>query len=386
MPTSLLRARYRRILFFFGRIIASLIFWEIVLPKIGLRGLSRRNRASRLRSIAVRFRALAIQMGGVLIKVGQFLSTRLDVLPPEVTEELSGLQDEVPPVDFEEIRRHAELELGAPLSEKYAFFDETPLAAASLGQVHRAQLYPRDALANGAASIVNVVVKVQRPHIEALIDTDLMALRQVARFINRYQPIRKRADVPALTEEFATSIHQEIDYLAEGQNAETFAANFAGHADVRIPRVVWSHTTRCLLTLEDVFAIKITDYAAIGAAGIDRAAVASRLFEVYLQQIFEDGFFHADPHPGNLFVSPLPEQGDGTGWQLTFVDFGMVGHVAPELRDGLRETVIAVGTRDTSRLIKAYQLMGVLLPGARSQADRKSRAARFRDDVGKEYE
>ncbi|MGH2522045.1 MAG: ABC1 kinase family protein [Anaerolineales bacterium] len=369
-------SRYRRIVFFFARAVASLVVWELILPRVGLRGWARRTRSDRLRRIAARFRALAIRMGGVLIKVGQFLSSRLDVLPEEITSELAGLQDEVPPEAFADIRRMAEAELGASLAEKFAEFDEAPLAAASLGQAHRARLKPSGN--SEEAGLLNVVVKVQRPHIEQLIATDLAALRTVGGWLKRYPPIRKRADVPALLAEFTRILHEEIDYLAEGRNAETFAAHFQNQSGVRVPRVVWTHTTRRVLTLEDVYAIKITDYEAITAAGIDRAEVAVRLFETYLRQIFEDGFFHADPHPGNLFVSARPVTGPngregadgvtaergGVAWQLIFVDFGMVGRVPQSLRAGLRELVIAVGTRDAARMVMAYQLLGVLLPSA----------------------
>ncbi len=381
-------SRYRRIVFFFGGVILSLFFWELVFPRIGLRGLVQRTRAARLRQIAARFRALAIRMGGVLIKVGQFLSSRLDVLPEEITSELAGLQDEVPPEDFADIRAAAEAELGAPLAARFAEFDETPLAAASLGQVHRAKIKTLRVSEDPKGLAEEVVVKIQRPNIEALIATDLAALRTVGNWLKRYPPIRRRADVPALLAEFTRTLYEEIDYLAEGRNAETFAANFKGRAEVRVPRVIWSHTTRRVLTLEDVYAIKITDYDAITAAGIDRSEVARRLFDAYLTQIFEDGFFHADPHPGNLFVSPaspptpgpsplsrreasgegggvaLEEPGRGVRWQLTFVDFGMVGRVPPNLRAGLREAVIGVGTKDSARLVKSYQLLGVLLPHA----------------------
>jgi len=392
-------SRYRRIVFFFARVVASLIFWELVLPRVGLRGWSKRTRSERLRRIAVRFRALAIQMGGVLIKVGQFLSSRLDVMPEEITSELADLQDEVPPEKFADIRRVAEAELGAPLGERFAEFDERPLAAASLGQAHRARLHPQTFGVSENPEGLTVVVKVQRLNIELLIATDLAALRTVGNWLRRYPPIRRRADVPALLAEFTRTLYEEIDYLAEGRNAETFAANFKDDPDVRVPRVIWAHTTRRVLTLEDVYAIKITDYAAITAAGIDRAEVARRLFEVYLQQIFEDGFFHADPHPGNLFVSPLTPQPplpsellDGRGgqggeggvrWQLTFVDFGMVGRVPPNLRGGLRELVIAVGTRDSARVVQAYQLLGVLLPGADLELLAKAEAKIFERFWGK---
>jgi predicted unusual protein kinase regulating ubiquinone biosynthesis (AarF/ABC1/UbiB family) len=356
-----LRARYLRILLFFARASLNFIIWEIILARLGLRKLVRRTRSERYRRIAVRFRALAINWGGVMIKVGQFLSTRLDVLPPEITRELSGLQDEVPPENFEDIRRLAEKELGASLEERFGSFEEIPLAAASLGQVHRARLCVSDQ----AGDFCDVVVKVQRPFIDELVEVDLRALRQVGRWLQKYRPISKRVDVPALVEEFSTITRAEVDYLAEGKNAETFGQFFADDPRVHVPRVVWSHTTRKVLTLEDVFAIKITDYDAITAAGIDRVEVANVLLDTYLKQIFEDGFFHADPHPGNLFVTSVPGAAqDSPSWRLTFVDFGMVGSVPGNLRDGLREMLVSVGTKDAARLIRAYQTLDVLLPGA----------------------
>jgi len=319
----------------------------------------------------------------VMSKMGQFLSARLDVLPEIITVELAGLQDEVPAERFEDIRRAAETELGAPLLTRYLTFDETPLAAASLGQVHRATLPATEP----GGSARRVVVKVQRPKVELLIATDVAALKTVANWVKRYPPISRRADVPALLAEFKRITYEEIDYLAEGRNAETFAANFAGDAGVKVPAVVWTHCTGKVLTLEDVFAIKITDYAAITAAGIDRGAVAERLFQTYLRQIFDHRVFHADPHPGNLFVEALPVGADGARpWRLIFVDFGMVGHVPPNLRAGLREAAIGVGTQDASRLIKAAQLMGMLLPGADLTLLERAQAQMFARFWGKDMD
>ena len=360
MKSSELRSRYIRILTFFAGVIARFILWEIILRFMGFRGWIRRTRSERFRREAVRFRALAIRMGGVMIKVGQFLSSRLDVLPPEVTDELANLQDEVPAENIEDIRRLAEAELGAPLTEIFASFDPNPLAAASLGQVHRARLKSQE-----DADFRDVVVKVQRPHIASIVEVDLSALRKVGTWLMRYRPIREHADVPSLLTEFSTTLYEEIDYEQEAENAEIFYKNFAEDPDVHVPRVVRALSTLRVLTLEDVFAIKITDYEAITAAGINRSEVAERLLGTYLQQIFKDGFVHADPHPGNLFVTPLPTtDGEPTKWQLTFVDFGMVARVPESLRESLRELVIAVGTRDSSRVIKAYQMLDMLLPGA----------------------
>ena len=373
MHTSRLRARYRYILTFFARAILNFIFWELFLPRLGMRGLTRRTRSQRFRELAAHFRAMAIRMGGVMIKVGQFLSSRLDILPPEITEELSGLQDEVPPEDFEAIRILAESELGASLEELFERFDPEPMAAASLGQVHRARL--QEAEADG---FQDVVVKVQRPFIEQLVDVDFSALHRVAGWVMRYEPIRKRVNVPALVAELEATVQQEIDYLSEARNAEMFAENFAERRRIHVPRVVQTRTTARVLTLENVYAIKITDYEAITAAGIDRGEVARVLLDTYLKQIFEDGFFHADPHPGNLFVTPVPATAEKkASWRLTFVDFGMVGTVPENLSEGLRELLIGVGTRDASKVVSSFQTLDVLLPGADLRLLEKAEAQMF---------
>jgi predicted unusual protein kinase regulating ubiquinone biosynthesis (AarF/ABC1/UbiB family) len=330
-----------------------------------MKGKAKDSRSERLRNIAINFRGLAIEMGGVMIKLGQFLSARADVLPQEITLELAGLQDEVPAENFETIRQTVEQEYKTPIPVKFHQFARKPLAAASLGQAHRAILRQVDARNVGFQS---VVVKIQRPGIEQIIETDLAALKRVASWIQKYRPISRRADIPALFREFAKTLYEEIDYEAEARNAETFAANFRDRAGVCIPRVVWSLCTDRILVLEDVSAIKITDYVSIANAGIDRDEVAQRLLETYLVQIFQDGFFHADPHPGNLFVAPVC-QGDihdpeNTGWVLTFIDFGMVGHVPPNIKAGLREMVIGIGTRDSARMVKSYKMLGILLPHA----------------------
>jgi predicted unusual protein kinase regulating ubiquinone biosynthesis (AarF/ABC1/UbiB family) len=305
---------------------------------------------------------MAIRMGGVMIKVGQFLSSRLDILPPEVTDELSGLQDEVPPEDFAAIRKLAEAELGGSLTTLFERFEPDPMAAASLGQVHRARLWADAAQAEG---FQDVVVKIQRPFIDQLIEVDFSALHRVSGWIMHYEPIRKRVNVPALVRELEDTVHQEIDYLAEAGNAEAFQKNFAERKRIHVPRVVRSRTTKRVLTLENVYAIKVTDYESITAAGIDRGEVAKVLLDTYLKQIFEDEFFHADPHPGNLFVTPIPATAERKGtWRLTFVDFGMVGTVPKNISAGLRQLLIGIGTRDASKVVGAFQTLDVLLPGA----------------------
>ena len=362
MKQSTLRLRYWRIVLFFGRVVFGFIAWEVVGPRLGLRRLAERTREQRLQRTAARFRVLAIALGGLMIKLGQFLSSRLDVLPRSITNELSGLQDEVPAEELDALLSVATAELGGPLSEHFAWFDEEPLAAASLGQAHRARLRDADADELGFR---DVVVKIQRPHIQQVIEVDLAALRRVGRWLTRYRPIASRANVPGLIEEFAHTSLNEVEYLAEAANAERFAENFDADARVKVPRIVWELTSRRVLTMEDVSAIKIADHAAITAAGIDRGQVATVLVESYLQQIFRDSFVHLDPHPGNLFVTPITDPAPGEpAWKLTFIDFGMMGEVPENLREGLTEALISVGLRDGARAVRSMEILNVILPGA----------------------
>jgi predicted unusual protein kinase regulating ubiquinone biosynthesis (AarF/ABC1/UbiB family) len=357
------RARYRRILRFALRYMVQTWWYELFLPRFGLQSIADRTRSARLIRIAKKFHVLAVDLGGLMIKVGQFLSSRLDVLPPEVTTELAGLQDEVPAVPFPAIRELAEAELGVPLSRAFAWIDEVPVAAASLGQAHRARLSDEDAAVSGLG---DVVVKVQRPGIETIVDVDLRALRRVAQWLSRVRIVADHVDLPDLVEEFAVVSLEEIDYLHEAANSERFAADFADDARVAVPDVVWERTTRRVLTLADVTAIKINDVEGLRAVGIDPTEVASRFAAVMFDQLFGNGYFHADPHPGNIFVTSTGTTTDegGPGWVLTFIDFGMMGQVPENLRRGLRRLMIAVAARDGKGLIEAIQDVGVLLPSA----------------------
>lgn len=373
------RARYRRILRFAARHIVQTWWFELVLPRFGLAKYAARGRAARLTRIAQRFHKLAVDLGGLMIKVGQYLSSRLDVLPPEITHELAGLQDEVPPVPFDAVRRLADAELGVSLERAYAWFDPAPLAAASLGQAHRARLLTIDAADMG---LEEAVVKVQRPGIETIVDVDLAALRRVAGWLNRVTFVSGHVDLPSLVEEFAVTSLKEIDYLQEAANAERFAASFAGDPRVAAPEVVWERTTRRVLTLADVTAIKVNDRESLVAAGIDPKAVAKQFAAVMFDQLFRDGFFHADPHPGNIFITPVERVTDAAtpasassttdaaspasspAWRLTFIDFGMMGEVPDGLRRGLQQVMLAVVARDGKRLVESIRGVGILLPSA----------------------
>jgi predicted unusual protein kinase regulating ubiquinone biosynthesis (AarF/ABC1/UbiB family) len=245
-----LRTRYMRVTLFFARVVLSVFLWDIVLRRVGLRWLSKRTASRRYRHAARRFRLLATRMGGVWIKMGQFLSARLDVLPDEVISELAGLQDEVAVEPLEAMRTVAEAAFGETLEERFAEFEHDPLASASLGQVHRAVLVEGD----------RVVVKIQRPGIHDLLRIDLAALSTVVSWLKRYRPITRRVNLDSLMAEFSRTLWLEVDYLAEAENARRFGAMYASNPDVRIPEVYAKHTTKTVLTLEDVYFIKITDY------------------------------------------------------------------------------------------------------------------------------
>ena len=355
------RSRYRRILRFALRYLVQTWWYEVLLVRIGLERVAERGRSVRMTRVAQRFHVLAVELGGLMIKVGQFLSSRLDVLPPEITAELAGLQDEVPPASFSAIRELAEAELGVPLNQAYSWFGEQAVAAASLGQAHPARLVEWDAVETGFDA---VVVKVQRPGIQTIVDVDLAALRRVAGWLSRLRVVSDHVDPRALVAEFAKTSLEEIDYLHEAMGAERFAEMFADDPRVNVPEVVWERTTRRVLTLSDVSAIKINDVDGLRAAGIDPSEVAAVFAEVMFEQLFGHGYFHADPHPGNIFVTPVTDAGTGPQWRLTFVDFGMMGEVTDDLRDGLRRLLIAVASRDGRQLISSIQEVGILLPTA----------------------
>jgi predicted unusual protein kinase regulating ubiquinone biosynthesis (AarF/ABC1/UbiB family) len=357
--------RFVRIVYFFGLMFLKALFWEIAIKRIVGEKFVAVRRSGRFRHDARNFRKLAIGMGGVMIKLGQFVSTRVDVLPPEITEELEGLQDQVPVESFDYIKQTIEQEIG-PIDPLFMWLNPEPVAAASFGQVHRAQLPNGD----------RVVVKVQRPGISDMVHTDLDALAVVARMAMRYGPIRRRANVPDLLEEFSRVLWEELDYLAEADHAMIFASMFEKDPGIYVPKVYLEHTTKLVLVLEDVTSIKLNDYGALERAGINRQEVANRLLNCYLEQVFDHRFFHADPHPGNIFVYPMPESApagsganrngklpNGRPFYIIFIDFGMVGRLTPRLQEGLRETLISIATQDEKGLVASYLKLGVLLPG-----------------------
>lgn len=355
------RRRYLRITTFFASVILSVIGNDLILGRVPLlKARVKNGRSERFRMFARRFRDLAADMGGVMIKLGQFLSARVDVLPPEIILELIGLQDEVPPVDLAEIEGVLTAEFG-DIDQRFQTFDKEPLAAASLGQTHRATMVT-------AEGVRDVVVKVQRPDIESIVRTDLSALRTVAKWVMAYEPIRRRADVPALMEEFAVTLWEELDYRLEVENAERFRGMFAEYDGLVVPEFYEEACTGRVLVIENVSNLKITDTQELSEAGVDLGALADRLLDVYYRQVFDEAFFHADPHPGNLFVRPRPdlvtETTASTPFDLIFIDFGMMGRIPEGTLEILSRVLISMVTQNAAGLTQAFDELGFFLPGA----------------------
>ena len=275
------------------------------------------------------------QLGPTYVKLGQILSTRPDLLPAPYRQELTKLQDSAPPVASTVIADLVEHELGSPPSEVFASFDLQPLASASLGQAHAATL--RDG--------TEVVVKVRRPNVVEQVEADLEVLRNLAARASHRWDAAADYDLVGIADEFADTLRAELDYLREGRNAERFVANFANSPAIRIPRIYWDTSTSRVLTIERVAGIKINDLEALDAAGIDRRTLADNAAHAVAKMIFEDGYFHADPHPGNFFVEP-----DG---RIGLVDFGMVGEVDEGLRQALSKLLIALAGHNPRRVALA---------------------------------
>ena len=281
------------------------------------------------------------ELGPTFIKLGQLLSTRPDLLPPPYQTELAKLQDAAPPVAGATIRRLIREELGAEPDEVFADFTIEPLASASIGQAHAATLH------DGTP----VVVKVRRPDVIPTIEADLDILQNLAVQISRRWDAAADYNLPGIAAEFAQTLRAELDYLQEGRNAERFARNFAADRGVHIPRVFWETSTSRVLTLERIVGLKVNDLEALDRAGIDRAALAVRSAGAAVKMVFEDGFFHADPHPGNLFIEP--------GGRIGLIDFGMVGEVNDVLRGQLDVLLRAVAHNDPDRLGSALLNLSV---------------------------
>jgi predicted unusual protein kinase regulating ubiquinone biosynthesis (AarF/ABC1/UbiB family) len=317
-------------------------------------GMTDAAKASRRRRLAVWIRETMLQLGPTFIKLGQLFSTRSDLFAAEFVEELSKLQDRVPAFSFEQVSQILETELGKPIEQVYRDFEPVPIAAASLGQVHRAHLPGGE----------EVVVKIQRPGLSKLFTIDLEILKGIAKYFQNHRDWGKGRDWMGIYDECCKILWEEIDYLNEGRNADLFRRNFRDYDWIRVPRVFWRYASPRTLTLEYLPGIKISHYEALDAAGLDRKVLAEASARAYLMQILDAGFFHADPHPGNIAVSP-----EG---QLIFYDFGMMGSIQTITREKMMGLFFGVAQRDAQQVINALVDLGALTGTGDSSAIRRS--------------
>ncbi|MEH2110861.1 ABC1 kinase family protein [Nostoc sp.] len=307
-------------------------------------GVTEAKQAARRKTQAVWIRNTLLDLGPTFIKVGQLFSTRADIFPGEYVEELAKLQDKVPAFSYEQVEATIEKELGKKIPELFHNFEPIPLAAASLGQVHKAVLHTGE----------SVVVKVQRPGLKKLFEIDLQILKGITRYFQNHPKWGRGRDWLGIYEECCRILWEEIDYLNEGRNADTFRRNFRGYDWVNVPRIYWRYATSRVLTLEYLPGIKISQYEALEAAGLDRKAIARQGAQAYLLQLLNSGFFHADPHPGNIAVS--------ANGALIFYDFGMMGRIKSNVREGLMQTLFGIAQKDGNRVVQSLIELGAIAP------------------------
>jgi len=303
------------------------------------------NKEANQEKQAVWLKEKLIQLGPTFIKMGQSMGTRADLLPLPFVKELGTLVDQVPPFPNDVAFARIEHELGRKINEVYSEFELEPVAAASLGQVYRARLHSGE----------EVAVKVQRPNLEATIKGDIVILKKVANFAERFPQLNENADWSGMLREFDSTIHEEMDYAAEGKNAERFRDNFKNWSNVHVPTIYWNATTKKVLTMEFIHGTKVTDLDEQARRNISPAKVNRLLIKTYLKQLLEDGFFHADPHPGNLLVMP-----DG---RVAFFDFGMVGRITPELQAKMIDAFFHVVDKDPGGIAEDLIELDFLKPG-----------------------
>ena len=292
-----------------------------------------------------RLREMLDELGPTFVKFGQLLSTRPDIVPPDIVFELKGLQDKVSSFPFEDARGVVEEELGLTLEQLFLEFGETPVAAASIGQVHRA------VLPNGS----RVVVKVQRPEAPRRIEADLELMYQLARFARERVRALEFIDTVAVVDEFARSIREELDYRSEARNAEQFRRNFAGNPNVQVPRAFWSYSRARVLTLERLEGVHVRDIDVASYTLEDRRRLAYRIAEAWMAMIFRDGFFHADPHPSNIMVLEQTEK-------IGLIDFGMVGKLTDQDMSKLTGLFIDAVNQNIEALPRRLGALGVRYP------------------------
>jgi predicted unusual protein kinase regulating ubiquinone biosynthesis (AarF/ABC1/UbiB family) len=328
--------------------------WLYQKPWSYRRGMTDAAKAGRRRRLAIWIRETMLDLGPTFIKLGQLFSTRSDLFAAEFVEELSKLQDRVPAFSFEQVSQILETELGKPIDQIYTDFEPVPIAAASLGQVHRAHL----------PSGESVVVKIQRPGLSQLFTIDLEILKGIARYFQNHREWGRGRDWMGIYEECGKILWEEIDYLNEGRNADRFRRNFRNYDWILVPRVYWRYASPRTLTLEYLPGIKISHYEALDAAGLDRKELAASSARAYLMQILDAGFFHADPHPGNIAVS--------LEGQLIFYDFGMMGSIQTITREKMMGLFFGVAQKDAQQVINALVDLGALTATGEMSAVRRS--------------
>nr|WP_049858556.1 AarF/ABC1/UbiB kinase family protein [Gloeothece citriformis] len=321
------------IIWFFGLFIAQIKLDQWT----GQTEVNKYKRASQIRKILT-------HLGPTFIKVGQALSTRPDLIRKDFLEELIKLQDQLPPFDNETAFAIIEKNLGVKVKEAYREISPNPVAAASLGQVYRAILYTGE----------EVAVKVQRPNLRPVITLDLYLMRCAAKWFGRWLPLNLGHDLTLIIDEFGIKLFEEIDYVNEGRNAEKFAINFADDPEVKVPKIYWQYSGKRVLTLEWIHGYKLTDTTRIRAAGIDPNAIVKIGVTAGLRQLLEHGFFHADPHPGNLFATL-----DG---RMAFIDFGMMDQLEEETKETIASSVVQLINRDYEALAEDFVKLGFLTP------------------------
>lgn len=305
-----------------------------IIPKYKERELERRNTAERL--------LLALEeLGPTFIKLGQILSVRPDLIPENYIKEFQKLQDEVPPFPIEEVQNVIETELGKPIYQIFKSFEETPLAAASIAQVHRAETIAHE----------SIVVKIQRPNIRSVIETDLDILFDLAGLVERYIPESEFYNPTGIAQEFAKTIRRELDFIREGRNIDRFRRNFENEKTVYVPKVYWKLSTEKVLTMEYIDGIKISEFDQLEKAGLNKQIIAHHGGQATLKQVFDHGFFHADPHPGNIFVLENNV--------LAPLDFGIMGSLDDELKEALGELLTAIIKKDVNKIIRVFSEIGI---------------------------
>jgi len=293
-------------------------------------------------TVGERIRQVIEELGPTYVKIGQIASTRADIIPEEILKELEKLQDNVPSFSFEQVTRILEVELGSPLEELFSWIEEEAIAAASIGQVHRAQLRTGELVA----------VKVQRPQIKAMIETDLEILLDLATLAEHRMERMERLQLRDVVEEFAKSLRNELDYSIEARNAEKIAKQFMKDPTIHIPAIYWDYSTQTVLTMEFVQGLKLNQFEEIEKKGYDRKIIAEQLARALFHQVLIEGFFHADPHPGNIFLI--------RGGVVAFIDFGMVGRLTLDMKQNFASLVIAMMRQNTESMIKAIVRIGII--------------------------